>query len=250
MALTAYTRFRFLWGAVDWQGGSDNPYAAAATGTLGDDAVAGIGVRRVMLVIDRTTNHAGADPAVMHFDILNMTGGNPDDTWTSGDYTAVETALDAFWTTAKAKVSGNYKLSELRFYRVGKGVHKPNPAERVSTRSVAGTSAGGNMPPQLACSLTFRTAVRKSWGRTYLPLGALGGSDVTAGGEFSTANVDLLAGALNTLVSSLASSDFYLVVTSLALSAALNVEKVEVDSNLDVIRRRRWKQSAYKKILP
>lgn len=250
MALTAFTRFRFLWGAADWQSGSNNPYAAAETGSLGTDALSGVGVRRVMLVIDRATNHAGADPAIMHFDILNMTGGNPDDTWTAGDYTNVETALDAFWTSVKTKVTGNYKLVEYRYYRVGKGIVPPNPAVRSVTRSVAGTSAGQNMPPQVACSLTFRTAARKSWGRTYLPLGALAASDLTSGHELSSTAVDFLATALQTLVTSLAANDFYLVVTSGTKSAALNVEKVEVDSNLDVVRRRRFKQSAYKKILP
>ena len=250
MALTAFTRFRFLWGAVDWQEGSDNPYAAAETGSLGTDANSGVGVRRVLLVIDRATNHAGADPAVMHFDILNMTGGNPDDTWTAGDYTNVETALDALWGSLKTKVSGNYKLTEYRYYRVGKGIVPPNPAVRTVTRSVAGTSAGNGIPPQVACSLTFRTAARKSWGRTYLPLGALATADLTAGLELSTTAVDALCGFLNTFVTALAANDFYLVVTSNAKSAALNVEKVEVDSNLDVVRRRRFKQSAYKKILP
>lgn len=250
MALTAYTKFRYLWGAFDWQHGSNNPYAAAETGSLGTDAVSGVGVRRVLLIIDRSTNHTGADPAVMHFDILNLTGGNPDDSWTAGDYTNVETALDALWASLKTKVSGNYKLTEYRYYRVGTGIVPPNPAVRSVSRSVAGTSAGAGIPPQVACSLTFRTSARKSWGRTYLPLGALAAADLTSGLELSTTAVDALAGYLNTFVQALAASDFYLVVTSLAKSAALNVTSVEVDSNLDVVRRRRFKQSAYKKILP
>jgi len=239
-----------LWGTFDWQHGSDHPYAPADTASGGTDAVTGVAVRRVVLVFDRTGQIAGADPAVMHFDFLNITGGNPDDTWTAGDYTTIETALGAWWTTTKPYVQSNIKLDSYRWYPIGEGVSPPNPAERVTTVASAGTGSGTVAPPQVACSLTFRTSVRRSWGRTYLPLGGLSATNMAAGGQFTSSAVDVLAGALNTLVTSCASSDFYLVVTSKVLHAALTVEKVEVDSNLDVIRRRRWKASTYKKILP
>jgi hypothetical protein len=52
------------------------------------------------------------------------------------------------------------------------------------------------------------------------------------------------------MVTGAAAADFALVVYSKALSAALVVERIEVDDNLDVIRRRRWKSSTYRKILP
>jgi len=68
--------------------------------------------------------------------------------------------------------------------------------------------------------------------------------------QLGTAAVDTIAGALNTFATSCASSDFVPVVYSATKQALLAWEKVEVDSNLDVVRRRRWKQSAYKKILP
>jgi hypothetical protein len=121
---------------------------------------------------------------------------------------------------------------------------------RSVTRAVAGTGAFGDLPPQVACSITLRTASRRSWGRTYLPLGALGASNDLSGGRFSTSYVDYVANATGTLVGTLASNDFYLVVYSATKSALLNVEQVEVDNVPDVIRRRRWKSSTYKKILP
>lgn len=69
-------------------------------------------------------------------------------------------------------------------------------------------------------------------------------------GRFSNSYVDSVAGATNTLVTSAASSDFYLVVYSKTKNALLNVESVEVDNVPDVVRRRRWKTATYKKILP
>ena len=41
-----------------------------------------------------------------------------------------------------------------------------------------------------------------------------------------------------------------MVVVSRSLQAALGVEQIEVDDNLDVVRRRRWKVSTYKKLVP
>jgi hypothetical protein len=240
-----------LWGALDWQAGSPLPYSTAQTLSGGASAVAsgGIGVRRCVCVVARSTAHASSDVAEFHFDFLNITGGAPDDTWVDADYTTLETAILAFWTTAKQYASTGYSLAELRWYRVGAGVVKPNPAVRVNTLAspVAGTGTANLLPPQVACSVTFRTAVRRSWGRTYLPLT---GVSLAAGEVFSNAMVGTLANAAQTLLQSAASSDFVQVVTSLHLNAALAVEHVEVDNVPDIIRRRRWKQQSFRSILP
>lgn len=248
MSLAAYTRFRFLWGAADWQSGSGVPYASGQTANLGTNAVSpGIGARRAMLIFGRGT---GVDPAVMHFDFVNMTSGSPDDSWTTGDFTALETAILAWWTTIKTMVGGGLSLQEIRWYRIGPGITPPNPVIRVLPVGVAATGAFGSVPPQVACSITFRTASRKSWGRSYLPIHAFAGSSDMSSGRFSNSYVDSVAGATNTLVTSAASSDFYLVVYSKTKNALLNVESVEVDNVPDVVRRRRWKTATYKKILP
>lgn len=247
MALTAYTRFRFLWGALDFQNGANVPYGTAQSGTLGTNALTGVACRRSTLVIGRGT---GNDPAEIHFDWLNMTGGAPDDTWTTGDFTTMETALLTWYTSMKVYLSPSWNLQEIRWYREGEGVVAPNPAIRVLPSGTAGTASFGSLPPQVACSITFRTASRKSWGRTYWPLGALNSSGDIAAGRFSNTLVDAVAGFTNTLVTSAASNDFYLVVTSKTKHALLVVESVEVDNVPDVIRRRRWKSATYKKILP
>jgi hypothetical protein len=251
MALVAYQRLRMLWGALDWQEGTDTPYNDVQTVSGGDDAMPpGVGVRRCEIVWDRTSIISNADVAVSHFDFLNLTGGNPDDSWTAGDYTTLEGLIQAFVTTLSPKLYVNLKTQELRWYRVGPGIPTPNPAERVTPYVKAGTVNIGIVPPQVACSLTFRTAVRKSWGRTYIPFQAITTADMLPSARPTTAWVDVYANALHTLVTGAASNDFALVVMSKALNAALVVERIEVDDNLDVIRRRRWKASSYRKILP
>ena len=248
---TSYGRLRMFWGAFDVTlVHNDAPqYATAQIHDGGTSAAvgSGIGVRRASLVIDRSAAHAASDPAFCHFDFLNVTGGTPDDTWTTGDFTTMEGHLDTWWATVKTYVPVNYKLTEYRWHRVGTGVPSPNPAERTNIlTSPAGGSASG-FPPQAACSITFRTGIRKSWGRTYLPVGA---EALGTGYVFTHTAVDAIAGATDTLVTSAAGDDFALVVMSAAQTSALAVESVSVDDVPDVIRRRRWKVETYRKVLP
>lgn len=249
--LADYVRFRWLWGAVDWQSGSESPYTSAQTGAnLGTSAAAGVGVgvRRAVLHFNRATMVANADDSECHFDFLNITGGDPDDTWTPTDYTTLEGYLATWWGSIKNTVKSSVKLDHISWYRHGPGINPPNPAERVTTVNVAGTGVADTMPPQVAQTTTFRTGVRRSWGRTYLPAMTIGAADGGTG-KCAVSVVDELANAAGALLASAVAHDFPLVVTSKHLNAVLNVEAVEVDDLFDVIRRRRWKQTTYRKIL-
>jgi hypothetical protein len=248
---TSYVRLRALWGALDLTAaqGQTPAYTASQIVSLGASAAAGsgVGVRRVSLYIDRATADVGADPAFMHFDVLNTTSGSPDDTWIAADYNAVESALGSLAGAMATWMPTGYKVTEFIWHRVGTGVSKPNPAERTTivTTPVTGTG-GARSLPQTSCSLTFRTGVRRSWGRTYMPLG----DQPISFQRVPAATVDAIATAVNAFVTSLASSDMHLVVVSKPLASSLNVEHIEVDDVADVIRRRRWKQTKYRKILP
>ena len=249
--MAVYDRIRFLWGAFDLthEEGVTPSYGTSIV-TAGASAVlgAGVGVRRVEIKIDRSTPHPSADPAVMHFDWLNTTGGSPDDTWTSGDYTTMETHLDAFITSLLGVMPTGYKIPQYSWYRVGPGIAPPNPAERVLLKTTPLTCSGANQiaVPQVACSLTFRTGIRRSWGRTYMPYSYT----FTSSGNLPSAMVDSIASSVDTLVRAADGDGFKLVVISRRYSSALTVEHIEVDDVFDVIRRRRWKASTYKKILP
>jgi hypothetical protein len=100
----------------------------------------------------------------------------------------------------------------------------------------------------VSCSISFHVGPRRSWGRTYLP--HLGAGDLqTTGGLLSTTAVDAIANATNTLVTSAAAADFYLVVST-AARGLLTVEQIAVDNIYDIIRRRRWEHPTYRKALP
>jgi len=252
LTTSAYGRLRFLWGALDITvRASDTSYSPAQTGpSLGPSAVAsvGVGVRRATLVFDRSAAVAGADAAETHIDFLNLTGGVPDDTWIDSDYATVEGLILAFWASLKGHTSSSYKLATIDWYRHGYGIVPPNPVQRVTTVNTAGTISSQMCPPQNANTFTLRTGSRRHWGRLYWP--CLMVSDLAADGSMNPAVVDILNGDMNTLVTNAFAAQFPVVVTSLSEAAVFNVEHVEVDSNTDIQRRRRWKSTAHKSILP
>ena len=239
---------RIFWGAFDVSYNTPE-YTGAALVSGGPSAApaVGVGVRRASLRFSRLGPGAVADDdADMHFDFLNITGGSPDDTWTTTDYTDLETLIEAWWATTKAHISNQTELAEIRWYRVGTGVVPPNYAQRVTTVGVAGSSSSPMCPPQVACSITMRTARRRNWGRTYIP--SISSAALDTQGQLTSTVVDDLAGAAATLLAGAATKQFYGGVTSLIAGSFFATEHVEVDSILDVIRRRRWKRGAYRAI--
>ena len=242
MALTAYTRFRFLWGALDVDNDDEGPtYGVSDT----QDAIGGQETGR-RCILRWTRTGLAEDVLQTHIDLVNITTGQLDDTWTGGDYGACETAISAFWTTYKAYVPDELTLAEYRWYRIGPGATPPEPAVRVTPVGVAATNAGTNLPHQISCAVTWKTALRKRWGRSYLP-GPTPTQLAAATGHFTTAWVDVVAGAIDTMVDALAASDFYVVVYSPTRQRLYTVESVQVDDIPDVIRRRRSRANIYRK---
>jgi hypothetical protein len=244
MPLTAYTRFRFAWGLIDFATDDEGPTYDSATTQAGiSHAVFG---RRAIMWWERWGGTV--DPAQTHFDIVNVTSGAIDDTWTDTDFTQCETALDAFWTAVKSRFPDELHLRGYRWYRLGPGATPPEPAVRTVSRDVAGTSTSAPLPQQVGSTLSWRTGIRKRWGRSYLP--SLNTSELGGDGNYLSGTVDALANAANTLIGALAANDFKLVVYSPTLERAYAVEHVVVDSIPDIQRRRRIHGSGYKATRP
>lgn len=244
MALTAYTRFRFAWGLIDFATDEEGPTYEAANTQAGISS--GTFARRCIMTWERWGG--SIDPAQTHFDIVNVTAGAIDDTWTDTDFTQCETALDAFWTAVKSLFPDELHLHGYRWYRLGPGATPPEPAIRTVTRDVAGTSTSSPMPQQVGSTLSWRTGVRKRWGRSYLPSTTV--AQIGGDGNYLSGYVDALANAAHTLVGALAANDFRLVVYSPTKQRAYDVEKVVVDSIPDIQRRRRMPGAGYKATRP
>lgn len=241
----AYTRLKMFWGALDFQYADESSYTGAQVKAGGTDAnPPGIGVRRASLVFSRPTLSPPQDQMLCHFDFLNITGGDPDDTWVDADFASIEGYIDTMWTTLKTYAASHVVFDQIRWYRVGPGVPPPNPAVRITERNVAGTGGAG-CPDQVAMSVTLRTVPRRQWGRTYLPCAKQG--NLTTDGRWSSSAVDGVASAVNTMLQAASTADFRPVVMSTTRQKAYTVEMLQVDDLADVIRSRRFRPATYRK---
>lgn len=173
---------------------------------------------------------------------------------TSAQAAAAETPLIAWWTTMKAHSTSHWAMKEIQWRDFGannpigeSGLSKPSPIWRTTANVVAGTGAINPNPDQTAATVTFMTASRKHWGRVYAP--ATITSNLTAFARLSTTYVDALALATRTLLNSLnglaAQTD--VMVWSPKYRGANFIRELQVDDTPDVVRRRRAKQTTYRK---
>jgi len=245
----AYNRLKLFWGAVDITHTDEAPYSAAQTKPMGETAQPpGIGVRRCQVVYTRSPSGSVEDVATTSHDFLNITSGNPDDTWVDADFVTVESLLDTFFTSLKPILHSSTKVTSYRWYRIGPGVPPPNPAVRITTKSIQGTGADAQVA-QVACSVTEKTAIRREWGRFYLPGLAWSLTDPTTG-RFHAANLGTVNNAAGVLYAGASSAEFPAVVYSKTRGKAYTVESTQVDDVPDVIRSRRFDRPLLRLVKP
>ena len=214
------------------------------------------------------------DVAVFGFDVVNMTGGNIDSSWTAGDYTAVDAALTELWLAIRPIVSTTHTLTEIQYHArafaadlpIGEKVpqlqpgttkevkrfERSGPPLHILTKGEGGTNSTAALPYQTALSVTFRTAARKHWGRCYIP--GLAQPDLAVGnGRFSSATTAAVANAFAEFASDLGANDFFLMVPSTQndskyATSLQSVKELVVDDIPDVIRSRRPKQASIRSV--
>lgn len=178
---------------------------------------------------------------------INLTSGEVDTSWITADYTAVEGAIETMWSAIAGRISSECRLVEHRWYPFGVGVVPPNPPSRVNTLTtpIAGTATGGWIR-QVASTVTLRTTLRRHWGRIYLPIA---NSQWDTNGQLSSGVADALASAARTaLLVSPNSQGVVPVVYDRNRKIAFGVTALEVDSVPDIQRRRRPRDTGYRKI--
>lgn len=179
---------------------------------------------------------------------INLTSGELDQTWVAADYAACESAVEAFWTALLSKIGTDTRYVEHRWYAYGAGIVPPNPPSRVTTLAtpIQGTSTNIG-PKQVSCTVTLRTTLRRHWGRIYVPIAA--GVFGVGGGQLSSADADTIASAARTMLTvTPAAQGVVPVVWDRNRKLAFGTTAVEVDSVPDVQRRRRPRDTGYKKI--
>jgi hypothetical protein len=214
------------------------------------------------------------DAAQCTFHFLNLTGGDPDDTWTDTDFTTVESAFDAFWTAIKPRYAPVTELTEYEWRKDGPAYrpHSPapggllSPTVRAVSRAVVGTGGGTMLPPQCAISVTevvpakytahlvegVGDQVRNRWGRFYLPAPATvtsGGSSAITDGRISSALAQLVADSCQDFYDACNAADIVPVMYSPTTGSSWAVQSIHVDDIWDVIRSRRFVEPASRHVV-
>lgn len=197
---------------------------------------------------DGSGNFSDKERGLFGVHYLNTTGGDLDVTWVTADYAAVESAIQTYWTALSPWMTGDVKLVEHRWYPFGPGVLPPNPPSRIQAAAAGLVGTGTGLEPhQIGETCTFRTPLRRHWGRIYLPLMKCVGDN---GGQIGSSLVDAVANGMRTAVGSMNTAQGIVpCVYDRSRHSALGITAYEADSIPDVIRRRRPRTANYKKIV-
>jgi hypothetical protein len=205
-------------------------------------------VNLAQATVDRSAVTTGLDDAIftMHW---GGAGAGPMD---GAARTTATNAIKTFWTACAGFIHNTHVLREVKWYDLSNTApHKTSFIETIKTGAAPGTpgtSGGLFLPPQVACSVTLKTNLRKHWGRFYLP-GFTGTQldDNAHRGAWKPATVDAIAAAAATLCQQ--ANGPTVIVWSQTAGSATFIDHVQVDDVADVIRRRRMKIATYKKAL-
>lgn len=193
-------------------------------------------------------------------DVLNITSGAIDTTWTAGDFTAVRGALWTMWSGMSGWVPPSHTLKEIRAYRMSFNPSDPGPGDRVAGNGLflpsggpvyreivtsSGVGSGTVLPAQVAATVTLRTAHPKHWGRAYWPTPYAAAFDSL--GRLGSAYRTSLADGWHDMADTLGTAGFLVCVPvgqadNHVFHGLLGVTEYVVDDVPDVQRRRRARQ--------
>lgn len=236
----------------------------------GDASAASPGWVRAVVTFSRDTPTGTAeDKGSFKLDLINITSGALDSSWTSADLATVSTDLLAFLDAIKPNTGLQVTYDSVRYYAMGFNASDPGPGHRsagagafvptgppLRIDSFTKTGTGGPvLPYQVAATCTFRTAWPKHWGRIYLPNPAMfSGACIDTKGRLVAGYQTAITTAVSNLYEALAGHDFLGVVpvTSVGKSAyhaLLTIDEIVVDDVPDVQRRRRARQVASRSVV-
>lgn len=215
--------------------------------------------RRFVYEVTRTTpSGTTEDRAQFKLDLINITSGDIDNTWTTGDLTTCHNALFALGTALKPYTAPTHSFDRIKAYRMRfnpvPDLKRPfadsGPPVWNAQSAQVGTGTGV-LPYQVAATVTLRTAWPKHWGRIYLPGPHATAIDTT--GRFTSTYRGGVNGAVDACLDTLAAADFFPVVPVGQLDkdpfhALLGVELNVTDDVPDVQRRRRPRSVAARSV--
>jgi hypothetical protein len=156
----------------------------------------------------------------------------------NADALAFVNVFNGFFTSLQSLFSNDVQVNQIRFYAISAtpGVPSGDPFY-IDTTVRTGSNTGMRLPPQVAISVTEGTAVRRRWGRFYLP-GITVGS-VTQGGRVNPTDMNAIANAADVMYSQMSGTGREFAVLRQIDRTYQLVRELRVDDVFDIIRRRR-----------
>lgn len=218
---------------------------------------------QVQLVGQPLDSTERADDFITTMDIVNITNGAVDSSWTQADFDAVSGHLNTICASWATRMSYSYRWREQRFYRRSFNPYtldtpfaKSGPPEIIYPMNFPGTSVN-EQAPQVALTSTERTAYPGHWGRNYWP--HPGAALCTDNGYVLSSAVDSWALTLFNELQLMAAAEYFIVVPTTQYTVGdvvyparglLTVSEIQVDNLFDITRSRRPKKSTYKRVYP
>lgn len=216
--------------------------------TVTDSAAAVTGCNRAEVTFSRVSpTGLREDLAAINFTIMKEAGALASFFTSGADLNAALTPLTTALTSLQAKMSSAWTIKEVRWYVVRDDQAHSGPAVRVDPIALTGSVAASRFPDQVSQTVSFITASRKHWGRVYLPGISSNHNDV-AQGRITSAHCDATALIFRTMANSLQAAGFQLGVWSPTARSFLTLHELHVDDVWDIVRRRRAKQTLYRKV--
>ena len=163
------------------------------------------------------------------------------------DYTSFVIEFTNWFTNVDAYISTDILISEIRFYEMSTATPgEPGPAVFVQPLALAGSSLEKRCPPQVAMSVSERTAVRARWGRFYIP--GLVTTVCAFDGRFDNAIVTEVATHTESLYEAMRDTGREFCSYRRSDGTYQLVKAIVVDNVPDVIRRRRFSTTTFRDI--
>lgn len=195
------------------------------------------------IVSNYATSMADLNEAVTTHDYIWNGSGDP----AESDFEGVEARFDAFFTTISGFFGQGVRLMGYRWYELADdGSGASGPSFRFEERSQDLGSSSTMCAPQVACSVTQITPIRRRWGRFYLPFMT---NNMISGGRIIPAWADTIADAAQDLEEPIGTT-WQSCVYSTILPFALPIQAIRVDNVPDIIRSRRWRSATLRETRP
>lgn len=224
---------------------------------------------RAQMVWEHVGNTDAADRYVNSFDVINITGGEIDSSWTIDDLSAISGGLATMKDAIIDRYSSSTVCKEARLYLMYFNPITPvgdrgpgwkddpygptGPPALIVPYGTAGLSTAPPLPAQVAWTHTEITPYPRHWGRSYWPAPATTAVDDAAHIQ-SVAAIDL-ADAVAAGFKYWTDREFFPVVPVTQVDkqpfrGLLTVNQIQVDNVWDVIRRRRAAHTTQRVVRP